>query len=148
MPYSFFTTQMKGELMEKTEKRLYLLGWFALLVLFVMVAVLNWINWDFLTLVPPCAVRFITGYYCPGCGGTRAVRALLQGRLITSFLYHPFVLYCVTIMVVFMVTNTIQLLTKNKWKIGLKYRHGYLYGATIVIIANWIIQNIFIFLNK
>ena len=44
MPYSFFTTQMKGELMEKTEKRLYLLGWFALLVLFVMVAVLNWIK--------------------------------------------------------------------------------------------------------
>ena len=134
--------------MEKTEKRLYILGWFALGVVFVMAAVLNWVHWDFLNLVPPCGFRYITGYYCPGCGGTRAVRALLRGRLVTSFLYHPFVLYCVTIMVVFMITNTIQLLTKNKWKIGLKYRHGYLYGATIVLIANWIIQNICIFLNK
>lgn len=134
--------------MEKTEKRLYLLGWCALVVLFMMVAVLNWYDWDFLSFVPPCMVRCITGYYCPGCGGTRAVRALLQGRLVTSFLYHPFVLYCVIIMVVFMITNTLQLLTRNRWKIGLKYRHGFLYGGAIVIIVNWVLQNIYIFLNK
>lgn len=134
--------------MGKTEKRLYILGWLALLVIAAMGVVLNWMNWDFFGFVPPCAVRCITGYYCPGCGGTRAVRALLQGKLITSFLYHPFVLYGVTIMLVFMVTNTLQLLTKNKWNIGLKYRHGYLYGATVVIIVNWIIQNLWIFWNR
>lgn len=134
--------------MEKTEKRLYILGWIGIAFILFMGVVLNAANFDFLAFVPPCGFRYVTGYYCPGCGGTRAVRALLQGKLITSFLYHPFVLYCVFIMMVFMVTNTIQLLTKNRWKIGLKYRHGYLYGGVIVIIVNWMIQNIYIFLNK
>lgn len=134
--------------MEQTEKRLYIMGWVAIIIFIVMVVVLHVVQFDFLNLVPPCGFRFVTGYYCPGCGGTRAVRALLQGRLLTSFLYHPFVLYCVVIAGVFMISNTLQLLTKNRWKIGLKYRHGYLYGGVVVIIANWILQNIHIFLNN
>ncbi len=134
--------------MEKTEKRLYILGLVAVVIILVMEVILNVAKFDFLKLVPPCGFRFVTGYYCPGCGGTRAVRALLQGRLVESFLYHPFVLYCAVIAGVFMISNTIQLLTKNKWKIGLKYRHGYLYGGVVVIIVNWILQNIYIFLNN
>ncbi|MBQ6855594.1 MAG: DUF2752 domain-containing protein, partial [Lachnospiraceae bacterium] len=36
----------------------------------------------------PCMFRMLTGLYCPGCGGTRAVKALLTGHPIQSFLYH------------------------------------------------------------
>lgn len=41
----------------------------------------------------PCAFHSLTGLYCPGCGGTRAVRELLYGDLRMSFQYHPLVLY-------------------------------------------------------
>lgn len=41
----------------------------------------------------PCLFHLVTGLYCPGCGGTRAVRLMLQGRWLLSFQYHPFVLY-------------------------------------------------------
>ncbi|MCI9535933.1 MAG: DUF2752 domain-containing protein [Lachnospiraceae bacterium] len=41
----------------------------------------------------PCLFRAMTGLYCPGCGGTRAVQYLLQGRLLLSLRYHPLVLY-------------------------------------------------------
>ncbi|MBQ2106068.1 MAG: DUF2752 domain-containing protein, partial [Lachnospiraceae bacterium] len=27
----------------------------------------------------PCVVQELTGLYCPGCGGTRALKALLKG---------------------------------------------------------------------
>ena len=37
----------------------------------------------------PCLFQMMTGLYCPGCGGTRAVRALLSGHPVLSFLYHP-----------------------------------------------------------
>ena len=37
----------------------------------------------------PCLFHELTGFYCPGCGGTRAVLALLAGHPILSFLYHP-----------------------------------------------------------
>ena len=40
----------------------------------------------------PCLFQLMTGLYCPGCGGTRAVKALLAGHPVLSFLYHPLVL--------------------------------------------------------
>ena len=43
----------------------------------------------------PCIFHLLTGLYCPGCGGTRAVKYLLQGDWKNSLIYHPFVLYCV-----------------------------------------------------
>lgn len=44
----------------------------------------------------PCLFHMITGAYCPGCGGTRAILALIRGNMVQSILYHPFVLYTVT----------------------------------------------------
>ena len=41
----------------------------------------------------PCLFRLLTGLYCPGCGGTRAVKALLRGHIVQSFMYHPLVPY-------------------------------------------------------
>ena len=43
----------------------------------------------------PCLFHLMTGLYCPGCGGTRAVKYLLQGDWKNSLIYHPFVLYSV-----------------------------------------------------
>lgn len=43
--------------------------------------------------VAPCMIHSMTGYYCPGCGGTRATYALLHGKIITSLYYHPIVVY-------------------------------------------------------
>ncbi|ADL03247.1 DUF2752 domain-containing protein [Lacrimispora saccharolytica] len=53
---------------------------------------MNWLKKIF-GLGLPCLFHSLTGLYCPGCGGTRAVRSLLQGDLRMSFQYHPLVLY-------------------------------------------------------
>jgi hypothetical protein len=34
--------------------------------------------------MPECMVHKLTGWYCPGCGNTRAVIALLQGDVLLS----------------------------------------------------------------
>lgn len=47
----------------------------------------------------PCLFQMMTGLYCPGCGGTRAVRALLSGHPVLSFLYHPVVPYMASVAV-------------------------------------------------
>lgn len=39
---------------------------------------------------PKCTFRELTGYHCPGCGTTRALHALIHGRLIQALAYNPF----------------------------------------------------------
>ena len=36
-----------------------------------------------------CPFRLITGIPCPGCGMTRAFRALFRGDIEAAFYYHP-----------------------------------------------------------
>jgi hypothetical protein len=42
-------------------------------------------------IFPPCLFRWLTGLYCPGCGGTRCVHALLHGELGQALAYNALV---------------------------------------------------------
>ena len=67
----------------------------------------------------PCLFHLMTGLYCPGCGGTRAVRALLRGDLAMSFQYHPLVLYMAAVILAEAVSFGIARATKNpRWFLG------------------------------
>ena len=40
-------------------------------------------------LFPPCPVRYLTGWYCPGCGSLRAIHQLLHGNLRAAWAMNP-----------------------------------------------------------
>lgn len=40
----------------------------------------------------PCAFYGMTGYYCTGCGATRALYALLHGNLLPAFSFNLFLM--------------------------------------------------------
>jgi hypothetical protein len=40
-------------------------------------------------LFPPCPLRYLTGWYCPGCGSLRAMHQLLQGNLRAAWALNP-----------------------------------------------------------
>jgi len=40
-------------------------------------------------IFPPCPVRYLTGWYCPGCGSLRAIHQLLQGNLRAGWAMNP-----------------------------------------------------------
>ena len=90
-----------------------------------------------------CPFYTLTGLYCPGCGGTRAVLLLLKGRLIESFLMHPIVLNGAALYVWFMASHTLSFLTKGAVS-GLRWRNIYLWAGLIIIAANWLLKNILI----
>lgn len=88
----------------------------------------------------PCLFQMMTGLYCPGCGGTRAVRALLSGHPVLSFLYHPLVLYTAVAAVWFAVSRLLYLVTGNrKFRVELDDRIAYV--AAGIVILNFIIKN-------
>ena len=39
--------------------------------------------------LPPCPFHWLTGLYCPGCGATRALHALLHGNLQKALSMNP-----------------------------------------------------------
>ena len=40
-------------------------------------------------LFPPCPLRYLTGWYCPGCGSLRAIHQLLHGNLHAAWALNP-----------------------------------------------------------
>ena len=141
---------MEGK-MNGTDKFFYITGWI-LLAGFTLLAVLQGTGVRLLTdLGYPCSFRAVTGYYCPGCGGTRAIRALLEGDLIASFLYHPFVPYVAVLYALFMISHTVEWIAARKksshetrFMKGLSLKSGYLYAGILLILLQWMVKNLLV----
>lgn len=58
-------------------------------------------------LVPACPFRALTGLDCPGCGGTRAVHALLHGDVASALNHNVLAVAAVVIGIVWFVWNRI-----------------------------------------
>lgn len=97
-------------------------------------------NGRFSSVVGGCIVHTITGYYCPGCGGTRAVWALTHGQILQSLYYHPFVPYTVFVYLLYMLTHTLERLKLFKVK-GLRFHEEFFYVGIAIILLNFFIKN-------
>ena len=93
---------------ETIDRYFYITGWICIAIFAALAAVIGVCGTQILTKVPPCPLHAYTGYYCPGCGGTRATFALLHGHLIRSFVLHPFVPYTAVFGGWFMLSQTLQ----------------------------------------
>lgn len=140
------------------EDQLYVFGLVFLCIFIVGIVLYNIVQPD-IAQVKTCVLNNATGYYCPGCGGTRALIRFVRGDIIGSFLYHPVVPYAGILYGIFMVSHTIEkaerLYYRGRRKVGgryfirgLKFREWYLYGALAIIIINVIVRNLVIFLAK
>ena len=114
-----------------------ILGIFALLVL----GIAYFTPFSLESLTYDCWVHKRSGIYCPGCGGTRAFFAILQGDFIASFFYHPVVLYMGILYAVFMLRGAVHFLSKEKIPF-MKFRLGYIYVAVGITIVQFLVKNI------
>ncbi len=91
-----------------------------------------------------CRFLAVTGFYCPGCGCTRAVRAMLHGHFVLSVLYNPAVMYGTVIWLLYEGSHILELLHVPHIR-GMKFRYGYIYAGIVILLANWIIKNIIMY---
>lgn len=88
----------------------------------------------------PCLFHLLTGYYCPGCGGTRAVRYLLHGEIWKSIQYHPLVPYIAVVAIV----ESFRLMAAYTKKKTVRYEKRYemlVWCGVAIILVNWGIKN-------
>ncbi len=99
----------------------------------------------FADMIPPCEFHRLTGYYCPGCGGTRAFIALSEGRFIRSLYYHPAVIYFAALLSVFTLSHTVSILSGGRRK-GMPFHPIYFYISIFIILSQCIIKNLMLYL--
>ncbi|MGN0159477.1 MAG: DUF2752 domain-containing protein [Brotaphodocola sp.] len=89
----------------------------------------------------PCLFHALTGLYCPGCGGTRAVKYLLQGQILTSIQYHPLVFYMAVVITVELLTWIAAKLCGSP-RLFLGHGNLFIYLGIAVTAVNWILKNV------
>ncbi len=88
----------------------------------------------------PCLFHLLTGYYCPGCGGTRAVWYLLHGEIWKSIQYHPLVCYVAVVILVELSRLIYDKAKKRHTGYSKRYETLVWIGVAIILI-NWGIKN-------
>ncbi len=133
---------MKSIQQKKLENNLYIAGICIPLILLAGFMMIRMFPDFFSAFYVPCVFYKLLGLYCPGCGGTRAVLSLFEGKFVLSFLYHPLVLYTAVVYLWYMISHTIEKLSHGKCKIAMRYRDIYLWLALVILIINFAVKNI------
>ena len=123
-----------------TEDQLYWLGIYSVVIMLIGMWGLKKCSKTFFNFQLPCVFRMLTGYYCPGCGGTRAVKLFLKGKIIKSFIYHPVIPYLGIGGGIFLVCQTLHKLTRGKVK-GMRFHNSYVYIMGVILIIQFFVKN-------
>ncbi len=123
------------------DKQFYMIGWGCIAVALLYIGLRELLHVDIIDYMPPCIFHKVTGYYCLGCGGTRAVFALARGNLLRSLFLHPFVPYVAIVGGWFMISHTIQRISRNRLRIGLHFRMIYLWIGLGLAVFNFLWKN-------
>ncbi|MDE6887627.1 MAG: DUF2752 domain-containing protein [Eubacterium sp.] len=136
----FFRFQPKQNNEPTIEDDFFFLGIIGCIAIAAVLLLFRWLPLRF--RMPPCLFHRISGYYCPGCGGTRALLALLHGQLLRSAWYHPFVPYAAFIFLYFMITQAAERLSSKRLRIGMRYQNRFVWIGVALIIGNFICKNL------
>lgn len=109
-----------------------------LLMFIVKVAYKSFITGKFL----PCLFNLVTGYLCPGCGGTRSFFSLMEGDIISSFKYNAFVPIMVISAIVVYVKLFIKVILEKDINV-LPKDDRFVYIPLILFLIYFVIRNIF-----
>jgi hypothetical protein len=61
--------------------------------------------------LPPCPFHWLTGLYCPGCGATRALHALLHGNFQKAFSMNIVFVFALPVVLLLVLKQVIKLPT-------------------------------------
>ena len=127
------------------ETRLYRCGWVILIALGVLKLLQKVLFPQFVLSfgTRPCVFYTLTGYFCPGCGGTRSLRALLSGKIFVCAVDFPMIFYAAVVFAWFMISQTIDRISRHRIPIGMRYRHAWVYASLAIVVIHFVVKNLF-----
>lgn len=123
------------------EDQLYITGFCLLLAAPAIWMLYRYLHENLHFMDSTCLLHDFTGYYCPGCGGTRAVYALMHLQLWRSFCYYPPVPYCAAVYLWFMISHTIEKLSRHRLCVGMKWNPGWLWAVLVLLVLNVLVKD-------
>lgn len=115
---------------------------FAASVILIGLAMLYCFNPIDYLWMPKCPFKIITGLQCPGCGGQRAIYALLHGHVKEALHYNYFLVYAGPYAFLFVVQRWI-LSGRAKTLLGNIIENKYVVWFYIVTFLVWmVVRNI------
>lgn len=95
----------------------------------------------YISLFPyPCATVKFLHVYCPSCGGTRALNALINLSFFKSFMYNPIVLYVFLMFLYYYIKTTLSILFSKKFK-PCSFNVMVVYIGLVIIFSNCFLKN-------
>ena len=119
----------------------YFVGKLALVILVAVTILFWWKGEEIINGGNGCVFLKVVGFYCPGCGGTRAFHYWAHGQWWKSILCNPFVVYTMVGYTLFM-GNTF--LYKHTNKIGFEKFPvmTLIYIGVGIMFGQWILRNV------
>lgn len=92
------------------------------------------------SLYPPCLFQALTGLYCPGCGSTRALHALVHGRLGTALGFNPLAVLTLPFLI-YWAAGQAALLTGRRLPV-LRRHPALVWGLAGGVVVFWVARNL------
>ena len=92
----------------------------------------------------PCPIKYITGFYCPGCGITRMILSILKGDLYQAFRYNPLVFILMPFIIFYFLEIFISKIY-NKESICKRIPDYVFYILIVILIVYGVFRNIDMF---
>lgn len=105
------------------------------------VSLYNFLDVNLISIVPACQFYKVTGLYCAGCGGTRAVHNLLKGDIVHSIQYNFIPFFSAAFILLLLLQHSLNTLAGTKLHI-LSFRTWMLWPIAFTVAAFWILRNL------
>lgn len=92
----------------------------------------------------PCGLVYLFHIYCPGCGGTRALFAMLHGHFLKSLYYNPAVVLGAALILYYEVAVIVTLI-KNNGKTYYYRKSTLVYIYLVIVFGYAIVRDILLF---
>jgi hypothetical protein len=90
---------------------------------------------------PVCPFKAVTGWDCPGCGGTRALHQLFTGHLGAALSYNVLAVVILPVLLWGLFASLTGALGGPRWK-SISVARPWIWIAFAVVIGFWVVRNL------